>query len=89
MKRISTNTLNKVRDFLGATMYLASIVIVSWVSVWFMFLKPILYVWQCIGAGTLTAAIVCVTIVKILLSGFVGLAIMLVGFMIGCLIASK
>lgn len=89
MKRISTSTLNKVRDFLGAIVYAISIIIGFYVGIWVMLIEPIIYACQCLDAGTLTATIIGITIIKILLSGFAATLVMLVGFAIAYFISNK
>lgn len=76
---------NKIRDWLGAIVYAISIIIGFYVSIWVMLVEPIIYACQCFDAGTLTATIVGITIIKILLSGFAGILIMFIGFAIAFL----
>ena len=83
------NMFNKIRDWLGAIVYVISIIIGFYVSIWVMLVEPIIYACQCFDAGTLTATIVGITIIKILLSGFVGILIMLVGFAIAFFISNR
>lgn len=80
---------NKIRDWIGAIVYLISIIIGSYVSIWVMLVEPIIYACQCFDAGTLTATIVGITIIKILLSGFAGMLIMLIGFAIAFFISNR
>lgn len=80
---------NKIRDWLGAIVYVISIIIGSYVSIWVMLVKPIIYACQCFDAGILTATIVGITIIKILLSGFAGMLIMLIGFAIAFFISNR
>lgn len=89
MKRISTSTLNKIRDLLGAIVHAISIIIGFYVGIWVMLVEPIIYACQCFDAGTLTATIIGITIIKILLSGFAATLIMLVGFAIAFFISNK
>lgn len=83
------NMLNKIRDWLGIAVYGISIIIGFYVSIWVMLVEPIIYACQCIDAGTLTATIVGITIIKILLSGFAGILIMLIGFAIAFFISNR
>ena len=80
MKSNGVNMFNKIRDWLSIIVYAISIIIGFYVSIWVMLIEPIIYACQCFDAGTLTATIVGITVIKILLSGFVGILIMLVGF---------
>lgn len=80
---------NKIRDWLGAIVYAISIIIGSYVGIWVMLVEPIIYACQCFDAGTLTATIVGITIIKILLSGFAGMLIMLIGFAIAFFISNR
>lgn len=79
------NILDKIRDWLGIAVYGISIIIGSYVSIWVMLVEPIIYACQCFDAGTLTATIIGITIIKILLSGFAGVLIMFIGFAIAFL----
>ena len=81
--------LDKIRDWLGIAVYGISIIIGFYVSIWVMLVEPIIYACQCIDAGTLTATIVGITIIKILLSGFAGILIMLIGFAIAFFISNR
>lgn len=83
------NMLDKIRDWLGIAVYGISIIIGFYVSIWVMLVEPIIYACQCIDAGTLTATIVGITIIKILLSGFAGILIMLIGFAIAFFISNR
>lgn len=89
MKSNGVNMFNKIRDWLGAIVYVISIIIGFYVSIWVMLIEPIIYACQCFDAGTLTATIVCITIIKILLSGFAGILIMFVGFAIAFFISNR
>lgn len=80
---------NKIRDWLGAIVYAISIIIGSYVSIWVMLVEPIIYACQCFDAGTLTATIVGITIIKILLSSFAGILIMFIGFAIAFFISNR
>lgn len=80
---------NKIRDWLGIIVYAISIIIGFYVSIWVMLVEPIIYACQCFDAGTLTATIIGITIIKILLSGFVGILIMLIGFAIAFFISNR
>lgn len=80
---------NKIRDWLGAIVYVTSIIIGFYVSIWVMLVEPIIHACQCFDAGTLTATIVGITIIKILLSGFAGILIMFVGFAIAFFISNR
>ena len=80
---------NKIRDLLGAIVYAISIIIGIYVGIWVMLVEPIIYACQCFDAGTLTATIIGITIIKILLSGFAGILIMLVGFAIAFFISNR
>lgn len=80
---------NKIRDWLGIIVYAISIILGFYVSIWVMLVEPIIYACQCFDAGTLTATIVGITIIKILLSGFVGVFIMLIGFAIAFFISNR
>lgn len=83
------NILDKIRDWLGIAVYGISIIIGSYVSIWVMLVEPIIYACQCFDAGTLTATIVGITIIKILLSGFAGVLIMFIGFAIAFFISNR
>ena len=83
------NILDKIRDWLGIAVYAISIIIGFYVSIWVMLVEPIIYACQCFDAGTLTATIVGITIIKILLSGFVGILIMFIGFTIAFFISNR
>ena len=89
MKNNGVNMFNKIRDWLGAIVYVISIIIGFYVSIWVMLIEPIIYACQCFDAGTLTATIVGITIIKILLSGFAGILIMFVGFAIAFFISNR
>lgn len=89
MKSNGVNMFNKIRDCLGAIVYVISIIIGFYVSIWVMLVEPIIYACQCFDAGTLTATIVGITIIKILLSGFAGILIMLIGFAIAFFISNR
>lgn len=89
MKSNGVNMFNKIRDWFGAIVYVISIIIGFYVSIWVMLIEPIIYACQCFDAGTLTATIVGITIIKILLSGFAGIVIMLVGFAIAFFISNR
>lgn len=89
MKSDNMNMLDKIRDWLGIAIYTISIIIGFYVSIWLMLIEPIIYACQCFDAGTLTATIVGITIIKILLSGFVGVLIMLIGFAIAFFISNR
>lgn len=89
MKSNGVNMFNKIRDWLSAIVYVISIIIGFYVSIWVMLIEPIIYACQCFDAGTLTATIVGITIIKILLSGFAGILIMLVGFAIAFFISNR
>lgn len=80
---------NKIRDLLGAIVYTISIIIGFYVGIWVMLVEPIIYACQCFDAGTLTATIVGITIIKFLLSGFAATLIMLVGFAIAFFISNR
>lgn len=80
---------NKIRDWLGVIVYAISIIIGFYVSIWVMLVEPIIYACQCFDAGTLTATIVGITIIKILLSGFAGILIMFIGFAIAFFISNR
>ena len=83
------NMLDKIRDWLGIAVYAISIIIGCYVSIWVMLVEPIIYACQCFDAGTLTATIIGITIIKILLSGFAGILIMFVGFAIAFFISNR
>lgn len=83
------NMLDKIRDWLGIAVYGISIIIGLYVSIWVMLVEPIIYACQCFDAGTLTATIIGITIIKILLSGFVGILIMFIGFAIAFFISNR
>lgn len=89
MKSDNMNMLDKIRDWLGIAMYIISIIAGFYVSIWLMLIEPVIYACQCFDAGTLTATIVGITIIKILLSGFVGVLIMLIGFAIAFFISNR
>lgn len=80
---------NKIRDWLGVIVYAISIIIGLYVSIWVMLVEPIIYACQCFDAGTLTATIIGITIIKILLSGFAGILIMFIGFAIAFFISNR
>lgn len=80
---------NKIRDWLSAIVYAISIIIGLYVGIWVMLVEPIIYACQCFDAGTLTATIVGITIIKILMSGFVCTLIMLIGFSIAFFISNR
>ena len=80
---------NKIRDWLGIIVYAISIILGFYVGIWAMLVEPIIYACQCFDAGTLTATIIGITIIKILLSGFVGVFIMLIGFAIAFFISNR
>lgn len=80
---------NKIRDLLGTIVYAISIIIGFYVGIWVMLVEPIIYACQCFDAGTLTATIIGITIIKILLSGFAATLIMLVGFAIAFFISNR
>lgn len=80
---------NKIRDWIGAIVYAISIIIGLYVSIWVMLVEPIIYACQCFDAGTLTATIIGITIIKILLSGFAGILIMFIGFAIAFFISNR
>ena len=84
MKSGNMNMLDKIRYWLGIAVYAISIIIGFYVSIWVMLVEPIIYACQCFDAGTLTA-----TIIKILLSGFVGILIMFIGFAIAFFISNR
>lgn len=83
------NILDKIRDWLGIAVYAISIIIGFYVGIWVMLVEPIIYACQCFDAGTLTATIIGITIIKILLSGFVGTLIMFIGFAIAFFISNR
>lgn len=83
------NMLDKIRDWLGIAVYAISIIIGFYVSIWVMLVEPVIYACQCFDAGTLTATIIGITIIKILLSGFVGTLIMFIGFAIAFFISNR
>lgn len=83
------NILDKIRDWLGIAVYGISIIIGFYVSIWVMLVEPIIYACQCFDAGTLTATIIGITIIKILLSGFAGILIMFIGFAISFFISNR
>lgn len=89
MKSNGINMFNKIRDWLGIIVYAISIILGFYVSIWVMLIEPIIYACQCFDAGTLTATIVGITIIKILLSGFAGILIMFVGFAIAFFISNR
>lgn len=89
MKSDNMNMLDKIRDWLGIAIYTISIIIGFYVSIWVMLVEPIIYACQCFDAGTLTATIVGITIIKILLSGFAGILIMFIGFAIAFFISNR
>lgn len=89
MKSIGVNMFNKIRDWLSAIVYAISIIIGFYVGIWVMLVEPIIYACQCFDAGTLTATIIGITIIKILLSGFAATLIMLVGFAIAFFISNR
>lgn len=89
MKSNGDNMFNKIRDWLSVIVYVISIIIGFYVSIWVMLIEPIIYACQCFDAGTLTATIVGITIIKILLSGFAGILIMFVGFAIAFFISNR
>ena len=89
MKNNGINMFNKIRDWLGIIVYAISIIFGFYVSIWVMLIEPIIYACQCFDAGTLTATIVGITIIKILLSGFAGILIMFVGFAIAFFISNR
>lgn len=83
------NMLDKIRDWLGIAVYAISIIIGFYVSIWVMLVEPVIYACQCFDAGTLTATIIGITIIKILLSGFVGTLIMFIGSAIAFFISNR
>lgn len=83
------NILDKIRNWLGIAVCAISIIIGFYVSIWVMLVEPIIYACQCFDAGTLTATIIGITIIKILLSGFVGILIMFIGFAIAFFISNR
>lgn len=83
------NMLDKIRDWLGIAVYAISIIIGFYVGIWVMLVEPVIYACQCFDAGTLTATIIGITIIKILLSGFVGTLIMFIGFAIAFFISNR
>ena len=83
------NILDKIRDWLGIAVYAISIIIGFYVSIWVMLVEPIIYACQCFDAGTLTATIIGITIIKILLSGFVGILIMFIGCAIAFFVSNR
>lgn len=89
MKGNGINMFNKIRDLLGAIVCAISIILGFYVSIWVMLIEPIIYACQCFDAGTLTATIVGITIIKILLSGFAGILIMFVGSAIAFFISNR
>lgn len=89
MKSNSMDMFNKIRDWLGAIVYAISIIIGLYVSIWVIIVEPIIYACQCFDAGTLTATIIGITIIKILLSGFAGILIMFIGFAIAFFILNQ
>ena len=89
MKSNSMDMFNKIRDWLGAIVYAISIIIGFYVGIWVMMVEPIIYACQCFDAGTLTATIIGITIIKILLSGFAAILVMLVGFGIAYFISNR
>ena len=89
MKSNSMDMFNKIRDWLGVIVYAISIIIGFYVGIWVMMIEPIIYACQCFDAGTLTATIIGITIIKILLSGFAAILIMLVGFAIAFFISNR
>ena len=89
MKSGNMNIFDKIRDWLGIAVYGISIIIGFYVSIWVMLVEPIIYACQCFDAGTLTATIIGITIIKILLSGFAGILIMFIGFAIAFFISNR
>ena len=89
MKSGNMNIFDKIRDWLGIIVYAISIILGFYVSIWVMLVEPIIYACQCFDAGTLTATIVGITIIKILLSGFAGILIMFIGFAIAFFISNR
>lgn len=89
MKSGNMNILDKIRDWLGIAVYAISIIIGFYVSIWVMLVEPIIYACQCFDAGTLTATIIGITIIKILLSDFVGILIMFIGFAIAFFVSNR
>jgi len=89
MKSGNMNILDKIRDWLGIAVYAISIIIGLYVSIWVMLVEPIIYACQCFDAGTLTATIIGITIIKISLSGFVGILIMFIRFAIAFFISNR
>ena len=89
MKSNNMNMLDKIRDWIGIAVYAISIIICLYVSIWVMLVEPIIYACQCFDAGTLTATIIGITIIKILLSGFAGILIMFIGFAIAFFISNR
>lgn len=83
------NILDKIRDWLSIAVYAISIIIGFYVSIWVMLVEPIIYACQCFDAGTLTATIIGITIIKILLSDFVGILIMFIGFAIAFFVSNR
>lgn len=80
---------NKIRDWLSDIVYVISIIIGFYVGIWVMLVEPIIYACQCFDAGTLTATIIGITIIKIFLSGFAAILIMLVGVAIAFFISNR
>ena len=78
-----------MREFIGMAIAYVSIALGIYVGGWIMFIKPIINLIHMFDAGTLTGAIIGITIFKCLFSGTVGALIAYVGSAIGIVIAAK
>lgn len=83
---METSTWRKVRNILGALVIVIGVVGGIYVGAWAMFIQPIIEACQCFDAGTLTGAVIAVTVLKCIFSGAVGGIIAWIGIALGYLI---
>lgn len=75
--------MKRIKGMVGAVSIIASILYGLYVSVWVMFIQPIMDACRAFDAGVLTGTIIGITIIKCVFSGTVGSIIMCIGCKIG------
>lgn len=75
-----------MKKIVGALLFIGGIVGGLYVGGWMLFIQPIIAACQAFDAGTLTASIVGVTVIKCIFASIVGSIIAWIGMVLGAML---
>ena len=75
--------MKSLKNVIGAILIIVGVISGLYVSIWSMFIQPILDACRAFDAGTLTGTIIGITIIKCIFSSTVGSLIVTIGCKVG------